>query len=142
VKWRKAPTIIVAQEIPSCEEGPLKIVPMPNNQKLSNSMLQSAFYHAGLHLHPAFQELPGYTYFESVLLGIPTIASSWTTIKDYFSNPDMDDRIEYCHPGNLKEIKKIIEKKFGQKYLSPTNHPIFNRSKSEMASEIIELIRK
>ncbi|MBM3207767.1 MAG: glycosyltransferase family 4 protein [Chlamydiae bacterium] len=142
VKWRKAPTIFIGLNANPCKEGPLQIIPMPNNQKLSNSMLQSAFFHAGLHLHPAFQELPGYTYFESVAQGTATIASSWTTIQDYFSNPNIDGIIEYCNPGNLQEIRDLVEKKFGQSFSSSSVHPIFKRTKKEMAQEFVNIINK
>ncbi|MBI3508809.1 MAG: hypothetical protein HY069_04180, partial [Chlamydiia bacterium] len=79
-KWRKGPTFIIGQDLPEEQLGPHRLIPMPNRQKLSTSMLHSAFGHAGLHLHPAFYELPGATYFESLICGVPTIASTWTTV--------------------------------------------------------------
>lgn len=138
-KWRQAPTYIISQNLSPIKDGSLHILPMPGGKKLSSSMLQSAFFHAGVHLHPAFQELPGFTYFESVALGVPTIASSWTTIKDYFHDQGMDDRIEYCLPYDLLEIKSLILKKITQKYPS-CPYPIFRRTKIDMAREILEHI--
>lgn len=137
LKWRKAPTIIVSQVLPARKEKNLQIIPMPGGQKLSTSMLQSAFFHAGLHVHPAFQELPGATYFESAALGVPTIASSWTTIKEYFTSPELDDRIEYCLPYDIIQIKALITKKFGQRYPTDSIHPIFQKTRQEMAKEIL-----
>jgi len=138
LKWRKAPTLIVSQTIPPQKEKNLEVIPMPGGEKLSTSMLQSAFYHAGIHVHPAFQELPGFTYFESVALGVPTIASSWTTIKDYFSDPHIDDRITYCLPYDIAGIKELIQKKFGQRYsLAGQVHPIFQRTKQDIARDIL-----
>lgn len=140
LKWRKAPTIIVSQKIPPQKEKNFQIMPMPGGEKLSTSMLQSAFYHAGIHVHPAFQELPGATYFESVALGVPTIASSWTTINDYFSDHPIDDRLEYCLPYDITHIKELIEKKFGQRYDSESIHPVFKKTKTDMAREILATI--
>jgi len=117
-KYRKAPTFVLSQKIPSMRAGPLHIVQMPEAKKLSTKVLLSAYHHAGLHLHPAFYELPGLTYFESAKLGIPTIASSWATITDYFTdsagNYTLDDRIEYVLPYHLPDILKMVKKKFGQ----------------------------
>jgi len=141
VKWRKAPTIIVAEALSARKEKGLQIIPMPGGKKLSTSMLQSAFFHAGLHLHPAFQELPGYTYFESAALGIPTIASCWATIKDYFKEPLGDDRIEYCLPFDLPKLKSLITKKFGQTFSPMPGHPAFRRTGKDMAREILSHIQ-
>ncbi|MCX6990567.1 MAG: hypothetical protein NTX49_05850 [Chlamydiae bacterium] len=140
LKWRKAPTIIVAESLAPRNEKGLQIIPMPGGKKLSSSMLQSAFFHAGLHLHPAFQELPGYTYFESTVLGIPTIASSWATIKDYFVEPLGDDRIEYCLPFDLPEMKRLIPQKFTQTFSPKPDHPAFRRTGQDMAREILSHI--
>src|ERR1700687_2414991 len=100
-RWRKGPTLLLSQTLPEGQLGSLRILPMPGREKLSTSMLQSAFAHAGLHLHPAFYELPGATYFESAILGVPTIASTWTTIDEYFLDPQLDERIEYSLPYDL-----------------------------------------
>ena len=140
LKWRKAPTIIIAESLSPKREKGLQIIPMPGGKKLSSSMLQSAFFHAGLHLHPAFQELPGYTYFESTVLGIPTIGSSWATIKEYFIPPLEDDRIEYCLPFDLPEIKRLILQKFGQTFSAIPEHPTFQRTGEDMAKEILSLL--
>lgn len=136
VKWRKAPTFLVAQHLPAAKTGPHRILPMPGGKKLSSSMLSSAFAHAGLHLHPAYYELPGATYFESAYYGVPTIASSWTTIGDYFKEVPLDDRIEYCLPYALSEITRLVQKKMGQKFSRNPQHPVFQRTRLDVAKDI------
>lgn len=143
-KYRKAPTIIISENLPEMEYKHLKILSMPNHQKLPESMMKSAFYHAGLHVHPAFCELPGLTYLESLEFGIPTIASSLATIKDYFIDQEsgrylLDDRMEYCNPYDLNSLTELIEKKWGQTFEPNTELPAFQRSYTEVAKEILEL---
>ncbi len=137
LKWRKAPTIVISQYLAETQMGPLRVIAMPNREKLSLSMLQSAFAHAALHLHPAFMELPGYTYFESVALGTPTIASSWATIDEYFASPPLDDRMEYCEPYDLPAMTRLIEKKLGKRYPTEPVHPVFKRTRVDVAREIL-----
>lgn len=136
LKWRKAPTIVISQHLsPSLSKGPLTILSAPKGEILSSSMLLSAFAHAGLHMHPAFYELPGYTYFESARFGVPTIASEWTSIREYF--PDLDDRIEYALPYDLSSLRSLAEKKFGQVYPQFPLHPIYERSSEEIARDFL-----
>ena len=138
--WRKGPTWIITQNRVRGVSGNHRVLTMPGRRKLPTSMLRSAFGHAGLHLHPAFYELPGATYFESALLGIPTIASSWTTIGEYFQEPPLDDRIEYCEPHDLRAMEGLIHKKFGQKYPQEPVHPALTKTSREMAQEILALL--
>jgi glycosyltransferase involved in cell wall biosynthesis len=139
-KYRKAPTFVLSQLIPSMRAGNLHILQMPKAKKLSTEILLSAYQHAGLHLHPAFYELPGLTYFESAKLGIPTIASSWATIPDYFKDASgaytLDDRIEYVLPYHLPNITALVKKKFGQKY-PISDHPTFHRTSEDTARELL-----
>jgi hypothetical protein len=139
-KWRKGPTIIVSQALPDYREGNLRIIHMPEGKKLSSSMLYSAFAHAGLHVHPAFSELPGATYFESTALGVPTIASSWATIGDYFHPPLPDDRMECCLPFDLPALTALIHKKMGASYPPCRDHPAFTRTRVDVARDILALL--
>ncbi len=139
-KYRKGPTLIISENVSPATWGRLRIIPMPDGKKLSASMLHSAFAHAGLHLHPAFCELPGLTYFESALLGIPTIASTWTTIAEYFESPSFDDRIEYCEPYDLAKITQLIEKKMGQKYTPGPTHPALQRTSVDVAKDFLSCL--
>ncbi|MBS0616074.1 MAG: hypothetical protein JSR58_05935 [Verrucomicrobia bacterium] len=132
-KYRKDPTFVISQTLPSMKSGPLHILQMPGKKKLSRSMLLSALYHAGLHLHPAFYELPGLTYLEAAKLGTPSIASSWTTVGDYFDT--LDDRLVYTLPYDLPNIKKLISQQFGKRY-PQIRHPVFTRTSFDYAQNI------
>jgi len=139
-KWRKGPTIVISETL-NAQKDPFRILEMPGKEKLSTEMLASAYANAGLHMHPAFQELPGYTYLESAALGIPTIASSWTTIADYFTCPktgnyELDKRIVYAEPHNISHLTQLVKEEFGKKY--PTcQHPIMHRKPIDIAKEIL-----
>jgi glycosyltransferase involved in cell wall biosynthesis len=137
-RYRKSPTIYVAQGRKAETWGNLRIIPMPDGRKLSLPMLASAYKHAGMQIHPAFGELPGYTYLEGAYFGIPTIASHWTTIRDYFTTDgkyDLDDRILYVTPHNIEEITRNVKENFGKKY-STCEHRIFNRQPVDIGKEI------
>lgn len=138
-KWRKAPTLIIAQNFSSSSSSLHRVIKMPGGKKLSASMLQSAFFHAGLHIHPSFCEQPGLTYFESAYFGIPTIASNWTTISDYFPSPE-DDRIEYADPHDIDRMTMLIQKKMGKKY-PISKDPIFKRTSVDLARDYLAAIQ-
>jgi hypothetical protein len=139
-QWRKAPTFLISQHLPA-SQGPVTVIPTPDGKILSSSLLLSAFAHAGLHMHPAFYELPGYTYFESARFGVPTIASEWTSLKDYFTDASgrytLDDRIEYALPYDLPALTALAKKKFGQKYPQFPLHPIYERTAKDIAHDFL-----
>ncbi len=144
-KYRQAPTLIVSQMIPSMQVGNLRILQMPEKKILSPEMLLSAFSHAALHLHPAFYELPGYTYLESAKLGVPTIASVWASIGDYFTDEKtgeytLDGRIDYVLPYDLVSMEKLVHKKLSETYLPNPSHPIFHRTSRDVAADILACI--
>ena len=120
----------------------LHIVQMPEGKKLSRSMILSAFAHAAVHLHPAFSELPGYTYLESARLGTPTIASAWATLPDYLEgNPTLGGVIDYAIPHDLAVMTSLVERKLSQKRRSPPDHPIFHRRAVDVAGDILQAMR-
>jgi hypothetical protein len=142
VKWRKAPTLFISQSLSEREEGSARVIPMPQKQKLPQATLASAFYHAGLHIHPAFQELPGATYLEAARFGVPSVASHWCTIKDYFFDPalghsELDGRIVYAEPHHLNEITKKIEQNFGLKFAPLIDHPSLKRTHRDVAQDLL-----
>ncbi len=140
-RFRKAPTYVIHQNMPNMRAEPLHILQMPGGKKLSDSMLLSAHAHAALHLHPAFSELPGYTYLESAKLGVPTIASAWSTLPDYLDgNPTLDGLIDYAIPYDLPHLKTLVEKKLSQKRAQPPCHPIFNRRAVDVARDLLAAI--
>lgn len=140
-KYRKAPTFVISQTLPSMKSGSLHILQMPGQKKLARSLLLSAIYHAGLHLHPAFYELPGLTYLEAAKLGTPSIASSWATIDDYFAEHPIDDRIAYVTPYDLPGIQKLIQEKFGKRY-PRIAHPAFSRTSLDYAKDIYSAMKE
>jgi glycosyltransferase involved in cell wall biosynthesis len=108
IKYRKYPTIIVSENIPSQQIGLLKIVQMPGGQKLSNDMLHSAYTGAIVNCHPAFYELPGLTYLESIHCEVQTICSRWTSVAEYISNDGAGSGIHYVDPRSISEIKNAL----------------------------------
>ncbi len=144
-KWRKAPTLFISNSMKQVRIGAAQVIPMPNHEKLPISMVMSAYYHAGLHLHPAFCELPGATYLEAARFGIPSIASSWTTIDDYFFDPklghaELDGRIVYHPPHHLKEISQAIPELFGKRFPPLEEHPAIKRTELDAASDFLNAL--
>lgn len=146
-KLRKGPTFVISQNLLSTHEGSLRILQMPEGRKLPMEMLISAYQNAGLHLHPAFCELPGLTYLEAAKLGVPTVASDWTTIKDYFTDPvtqksTLDDRIVYAPPHHINTLTEQVLKHFGRKVDMSFFHPIFYRTKADVAKDLMAIFKK
>lgn len=132
LRWRKAPTLFISQNLQPFEDGFVKVLPI--QEKLPKETLVSAYYHAGLHLHPAFHELPGATYLEAARVGAPTIASSWCTITDYFEG-ELDGRIVYALPHHIQEIEQLIPKMFGKKFGLLEDHPALTYSDVDSARD-------
>lgn len=145
LKYRKAPTIIVSQDLPECNESHLKVIRTPNNDVIRGRLLYSAFVNAGVYVHPSFYETPGYVYLEAVKAGIPIVASSWGSVKEYLSDRTtkeylLDDRIQYVSPLDIKKIEQLIQENLGKKYSKDPNLWIYSRTKKEMAKEIVDSI--
>ena len=146
VKWRKAPTIIFSEQMEEREEGALSVRRLKKDQ-LDVPLLISAYQNCALHLHPAFMELPGYTYLEAAKLGAPTVGSSWATVKDYFTDPKtgaytLDDRIKYVErPYDIFEIETLIKEQMDRDF-APSCHPILHRTLEEMAADFLKIIPK
>lgn len=141
LEYRKAPTIIISQILESQKIGPLQIIQMPNNEKLPQSTVHDAIENAGLHIHPSFHETPGYTYLESAYFGIPTIASEWTSIREYFTNEGgtylLDDRMEFCLPYEVEKMRELVSKKFGKSYPVKPEVFIFSKTEKDFAKEVL-----
>ncbi|MES2121812.1 MAG: glycosyltransferase [Chlamydiota bacterium] len=147
VQWRRAPTWVISQTHANQERGCLRILGMPNAEMLTSEMLLSAYAHAGLHLHPAFCELPGLTYLEAAKLGIPTVASEWATIKDYFIDPatgqyTLDDRIAYALPYHIPAIREQIHLQWSKTFDPKVSHPALDRTSRDVAAALIEILEK
>lgn len=138
LKYRKYPTYIISQDLDDQDIGNLKIKKMDKGEKLSWEMLGSAYAGALVNVHPAFYELPGLTYIESVYLGVKTICSNNASIKEYFKEEEINSGVFFVEPNNLKAIKKyILEAIYGKAEMKGTLKKI---SKKEYASQIIQKI--
>ena len=104
---RKYPTVIVSQEIPPTQDGLLRIISMPDGKKLDYALLESAYKHAAVNLHPAFYELPGLTYLESIYCKIPTIISEWSSALEFISGIEGQDYWK-VKPFDLNGIRKAL----------------------------------
>lgn len=144
LRWRRSPVLLITQT-PMEGNAKVKVLSTKDRAILPQEMLLSALFHAGLHLHPAFYELPGYTYLESSFFGVPTIASSFGSLKDYFIDPLtkdylLDDRISYLLPYDLKAIEKEVIKKWGSRYPMNLQIPIYQRTIKDVAYDFLKAI--
>lgn len=130
-KWRKAPTLFISQTLPAMQTGPVRVLPTPRGKKLAADLLWSAYYHAGLYLHPAFQELPGLVFLEAAAFGVPLIASTHCTIDEYIQ----DDSILFPQPHDLKAIEEAVNRLFGKRFT-----PFHGRTSLEMAQDFLDKI--
>ncbi|MBS3903815.1 MAG: hypothetical protein KGZ39_00630 [Simkania sp.] len=145
VKWRKAPTIFISESIEARKEGSVRMIPISQGKKIPSSILLSAYHHAGLYIHPAFQDLPGTTYLAAARLGVPTIASSWSPITDYLFDPEqghsrLDGRILYYEPYRLNEIEQGVIQHFGKEFPPLLNHITILRTEKQSAQDLITAI--
>ena len=144
-KWRQAHTIILSQTMNPEEAGNLRVVGMPDGKLLPKSWINGAFRHAGVCLHPAFSETPGYIFFEAAMRGTSILATDWCTVKDYFFDQQLghsclDGRIQYCLPYQMAAIKRFVEENFGKRFTVKPTHPIFERTPAMVAQEILDSI--
>ena len=139
IKRRKGPTIIVSDYIQSQTSGRVTIY---NTQqqfggKLPTSLLKSAFASAAVNVHPAFYELPGYTYLEAAAVGTPSVGGEWCSISEY----GLGDLVKTCCPYDLDSIRKAIDFQLNNK---PTTKPqdvkFLSRTKADVARDLIKLL--
>jgi len=144
IKHRKHKTILISENLSSQIVGNLEIIQMPNNEKLPSKTLQSAYFHSRVHCHPAFYELPGYTYLEGLKYGIPTVGSKWCSVYDYLDHFENDESvgglIKYSLPYDLKSIKNLLVEQL-KKNNELTNIKFFNRTVKDLGKDIINTIK-
>ncbi len=138
-KFRKGPTLFLTNAVEEMKENNIEVINV--KEGLTTQELMSAYQNAAVYCHPAFYELPGYVYLEAAKLGTPCVASSWSTLKDYFTETmtgsyTLDNRIEYILPYDLKAIKTAILNSLDKSF-SPSNHPIFQRTDLDVAKEFL-----
>ena len=144
-EYRKAPTYIISESLPTETIGGLQIIQMPNREKLPKSCIVSAYQNAGLHCHPAFYETPGFTYLEASRLGIASVASSWGSFKDYCkldgNSETLNGLIKYEKPYDINGLEKAIKNMFGKYGSIPKNHPILFRTNKDTAMDIVKHVQ-
>jgi hypothetical protein len=111
--------------------------------EIDDQLLVSAYQNAGLHLHPAFYECPGYTYLEAAKLGIATVGSSWSTVREYLSNSegefDFHEGFEFVRPDDIDAIEAASKKMFGKTFTRP-DLPIFKRTDEDVKKDMGALV--
>jgi len=107
-KYRKYPTFIIAQDMESSDTGPLHVRKMKGGEKLPWSMLGSAYAGALVNVHPAFCELPGLTYIESIAMGRKTVISRNASIAEYIIDLPNASGLYVVDPRKLKQIREGV----------------------------------
>jgi glycosyltransferase involved in cell wall biosynthesis len=140
-KFRKNRTLVITQTLKNGRWGNFEIINTDGGEKLALGLLKSAYQHSKVHCHPAFYELPGYTYLEALYFNIPTIASEWTTIGDYLDfggDKYCNGLVEYVLPHDIKGIRDAY---FKIKDVRKKNaNSIFERTSNDVGFEISELM--
>jgi glycosyltransferase involved in cell wall biosynthesis len=142
VRFRKAPTLIISQNLPAYENGPVKVIPMPDGKIMPKAFMQTVFDNARLYIHPAFCELPGFVFFEAIKNGVPIVASEWCTIQDYLVHSGPEN-IQYVLPFHIAALESKVEQFLSvepKKVHVP--EPCLKRSTLDYAQEIIDLIEQ
>ena len=146
-KYRKGKTIIVSERHASQDMGNVQIIQMPGGNKLSTAMLKSAYSNCAVHIHPAFYELPGYTYLESLSLKKPTVGSSWCSISEYLKefSPNKDDDaycglMYYSKPYDINSIKDNTLKALDNTTKPSYEHEVFTRTKLDVATDVVKVL--
>jgi glycosyltransferase involved in cell wall biosynthesis len=138
-RYRKHRTIIISDYLKSQKIGNIETYNTLEdfNGKLPTNFLQSAFTHAKVHVHPAFYELPGYTYLEAASTVTPSIAGKWCSIKEY----GLGDLIKLSTPYHINDIESNITSYLNDDYVfSIDNINLLKRRKIDVGIDIDRLI--
>jgi len=104
---RSYPTILISQNLDPSNDGMVSVKRMVGGEKLPVPILIDAYRNASLNCHPAFYELPGLTYFESLALGVPTICSEWASFREYVKlGENCNSKIKFVSPIDLAHIRR------------------------------------
>ena len=137
--YRKYRTIIISDYLESQKVGNIEIYNTLEdfNGKLHIDYLQSAFMHAKVHVHPAFYELPGYTYLESASMSTPSIAGKWCSIKEY----GLDTLIKSSTPYHINDIEKNITSYLNDEHIfNIDNIDLLKRRKIDVGVDIDRIL--
>ncbi|MBX3718136.1 MAG: hypothetical protein KF898_00645 [Parachlamydiales bacterium] len=142
VHFRKAPTLIISQNLLAFESGPVKVIPMPNGKIMTKAFMQRVFENARLYIHPAFCELPGFVFFEAIKNGVPSVASEWCAIRDYLVNSGPEN-IQYVLPFHIADLeskaKQFLSAEPKKAFVA---EPCLKRSTLEYAQEIVAIMEQ
>lgn len=147
--FRKHRTIVLVNKGYRLREGiygdkrQLEVRHTPEEQSIPRSQLNGLMENASVYCHPAFYELPGLVYLESIKAGTPVVASEWCAIKEYagynYKNDDFDGMMKTCLPYDIVAIRDAVldlkDKKFAKK-----DFPIFSRTNKDLAKPIVDYL--
>ena len=141
-KLRSSKTLFLTNAAPEGKFDKVEIKNVPGG--LKKNELISAYQNATVLCHPAFYELPGYVYLEAAKLGLPSVATEWSTLKDYFTDSiskvyTLDNRIEYVLPYDLKAIRYAVQIQSERSFVT-SKHEIFSRTEKDVANEFLDAI--
>lgn len=141
LKYRKYPTFIISQDLPEASTKILKIIKMREGKKLDWTVLQSAYLGCIVNIHPAFYELPGLTYLESIKLQRKTIISKNASIKDYLIEDKINSGIYFVDPSNIQEIKNAtLQAIYGSdKFFAEVEHITSESYAKNILSEVLSI---
>lgn len=141
VHFRKAPVLILSQNLSAFEKGAVRVIPMPGGKLLPKVLMHKLYEKARLYVHPSFCELPGFVFFEAMKKGVPIVASEWCAIQDYLVNAGPED-IQYVLPFDVASLQRKVEQFL---MITPkknaVSEPCFERSTLEYAQDIVAIIR-
>lgn len=139
ISRRKGRTIIVSDYLQSQSTGRITVHNTREafGGKLPSDYLKSAFYNAAVNVHPAFYELPGYTYLEAAAVDTPSVAGEWCSIGEY----GLGDLIRSCCSYDVESIKQatlhLLKNPPSTKSI---DIEFLKRTKSDVAKDLIKLL--
>ena len=119
----------------------------PNDEPYSTEAVYGLMKSSRVNVHPAFYELPGLTYLESISLGTPVVAGTEGSLRDYASmnyhNDNFDGMVEYVAPHDINQIESSIRKLSEKEFSTDTSHfPIMNWTNIDCAKQFLEYLDK
>ncbi len=145
---RKLPVhMIISKDATAQSNDNLIIHQTPTEEPYSIEAVYGLMKGALVNVHPAFYELPGLTYLESISLGTPVVAGSGGSLRDYASmnyhNDNFDGMVEYVTPYDINQIESSIQKLSEKEFSTDTSHfPIMNWTNIDCAKQFLEYLDK
>jgi glycosyltransferase involved in cell wall biosynthesis len=139
-RFRKAPTWIISGEFDDADIGSVHVRRMKDDKKLPWGMLGSAYANAALNVHPAFYELPGLTYIESLSVGTRTVISTKASMAEYIVDPKTASGVYFVDPTNLLDIRRGIMRALEDR--RPVNAQVIHQTPAMYCEQIVAAIRE